>query len=62
MLSPEKGADQLVWLAESVPGADWEPGAYYEKRRVSRSLPSAHSDDNARELWDASARLLELAE
>ena len=26
--TPEKGAEPLVWLATSMPGTDWESGAY----------------------------------
>ena len=52
--SPDTGADQLVWLAQSTPGSDWEPGAYYEKRRVTRSAPAASDDTLAAALWEAS--------
>ncbi|MFW5470777.1 SDR family NAD(P)-dependent oxidoreductase [Knoellia sp. CPCC 206435] len=52
--SPDQGADQLVWLAQSTPGSDWEPGAYYEKRRVTRSAAAAHDDTLAAALWEAS--------
>ncbi|MFI5613991.1 SDR family NAD(P)-dependent oxidoreductase [Amycolatopsis sp. NPDC051903] len=59
MLSPEKGARQLVWLATAVPGTDWESGAYYERGRVARRLnPQAKDDDLARRLWDRSAELV----
>jgi NAD(P)-dependent dehydrogenase (short-subunit alcohol dehydrogenase family) len=59
MVSPEKGADQMVWLAESIPGTDWQPGTYYEKRKPARSNnPQALDMDLARKLWDRSAELL----
>jgi NAD(P)-dependent dehydrogenase (short-subunit alcohol dehydrogenase family) len=59
MVSPEKGADQMVWLAESNPGTDWQPGTYYEKRKPARSNnPQALDMDLARKLWDRSAELL----
>ncbi|QRP49172.1 hypothetical protein [Amycolatopsis sp. FDAARGOS 1241] len=38
MLSPEKGARQLVWLATTAPGADWESGVYYERGRRARRV------------------------
>jgi NAD(P)-dependent dehydrogenase (short-subunit alcohol dehydrogenase family) len=60
-ITPDKGADQLVWLAEGTPGRDWQRGAYYEKRALTRSQPDAHDDDLARRLWDESERLLGLA-
>lgn len=53
-ITPEKGADQLVWLARSTPGRDWTPGEYYEKRKIARSAPEAHDDDLARRLWEMS--------
>ncbi|MFT4111005.1 SDR family NAD(P)-dependent oxidoreductase [Propionicimonas sp.] len=57
-ISPERGADQLVWLAEGVPGATWQPGLYYEKRRPARSAAQADDADLARRFWDASEQLL----
>lgn len=59
MLSPEKGADQLVWLATTTPGSDWQSGVYYEKRKPARrSNPQALDRDLSRALWDRSAELL----
>lgn len=40
LISPDKGADQLVWLAESLPGTDWESGTYYVKRKPARRMYS----------------------
>lgn len=51
MISPEKGADTLVWLATA---ADWTPGAYYVKRKPARTSRQAADPDLARELWDRS--------
>ncbi|GAB3631357.1 SDR family oxidoreductase [Microbacterium shaanxiense] len=54
--TPETGADQLVWLAETVPGQAWVPGLYYEKRSVAaRVNPQSTRDDLAHELWERSA-------
>lgn len=59
MATPEKGASQMVWLAETSPGTDWEPGTYYEKSKpTKRNNPQALDPDLARELWDRSAELL----
>jgi NAD(P)-dependent dehydrogenase (short-subunit alcohol dehydrogenase family) len=59
MASPEKGADQLVWLAEGVPGEDWVPGTYYEKRKpASRNNPQALDLELGRWLWERSEELL----
>ncbi len=57
-VSPEKGADQLVWFAETGPGHGWEPGNYYEKRRIAKTNPQADDADLARELWDRSQHLI----
>ncbi|GAA2234500.1 SDR family oxidoreductase [Promicromonospora sukumoe] len=59
MVSPEKGANQMVWLAESRPGADWHSGTYYEGRKPARrNNPQALDMDLARQLWDRSEQLL----
>jgi NAD(P)-dependent dehydrogenase (short-subunit alcohol dehydrogenase family) len=59
MTSPEKGADQMVWLAEGRPGEDWESGTYYEKRKpATRNNPQAHDDGLAEWLWERSEELL----
>lgn len=60
MVTPEKGADQMVWLAESAPGTDWISGAYYENRKPARrNNPQALDNSLARHLWDRSEQLLE---
>jgi NAD(P)-dependent dehydrogenase (short-subunit alcohol dehydrogenase family) len=59
MTSPEQGAGQMIWLAESVPGTDWISGTYYEKRKPARrSNQQALDAELARQLWDRSAQLL----
>jgi NAD(P)-dependent dehydrogenase (short-subunit alcohol dehydrogenase family) len=59
LITPEKGADQLVWLAESRPGTDWDSGAYYEKRKPAKRInPQARDADLARRLWNRSEELL----
>jgi NAD(P)-dependent dehydrogenase (short-subunit alcohol dehydrogenase family) len=59
MATPDKGASQMVWLAETSPGTDWESGTYYEKNKpAKRNNPQALDPDLARELWDRSAELL----
>ena len=53
MVSPERGADQLVWLADSGPGDGWTPGDYYENRKPGRWLnPQAKNARLAKALWD----------
>ncbi|GAA2050652.1 hypothetical protein GCM10009779_43990 [Polymorphospora rubra] len=57
--TPDQGADQIVWLAEGVPGTDWQSGAYYFRRRASTPRnPRALDADLARGLWERSEELL----
>ncbi|MFJ5223882.1 SDR family NAD(P)-dependent oxidoreductase [Streptomyces sp. NPDC088400] len=59
LITPEKGAEQLVWLAEGRPGTDWISGTYYEKHKPARrNNPQALDADLARQLWDRSEELL----
>lgn len=59
MATPDKGASQMVWLAETTPGTDWQSGIYYEKQKPARRTnPQALDPDLARQLWDRSAELL----
>jgi NAD(P)-dependent dehydrogenase (short-subunit alcohol dehydrogenase family) len=51
-LTSDQGAEQLVWLASSTPGADWTPGEYYSKGKVARANRAAYDPVLARELWD----------
>jgi NAD(P)-dependent dehydrogenase (short-subunit alcohol dehydrogenase family) len=55
-LSPEKGADTIVYLASSPEVAN-TTGAYFVKRKVT--APSAAAQDNAaaKRLWEASEAL-----
>ncbi|MCV7102065.1 SDR family NAD(P)-dependent oxidoreductase [Mycobacterium palustre] len=48
----DEGAEQLVWLSSSTPGADWTPGEYYSKGKIARANRAAYDPDLARELWD----------
>ncbi|MGV8977759.1 MAG: SDR family NAD(P)-dependent oxidoreductase [Cellulomonas sp.] len=58
LLSPEKGADTLVWLATATPGTDWVSGEYYVKRKIAKANAQAYDADLARELWDRSAAMV----
>jgi NAD(P)-dependent dehydrogenase (short-subunit alcohol dehydrogenase family) len=57
LLSPAKGADTLVWLATSEPVKDWQPGEYYQKRRITEPSRQAQDPKLAHDLWDLSAKL-----
>ena len=46
LLSPDQGADTLVWLATARPGADWAPGGYYVKRAIAKVNPQVRVRDD----------------
>ena len=60
LISPEQGADTLVWLATTTAGTDWMSGAYYDKRRIAPANPQAYDPELAAQLWDLSAELVGL--
>jgi len=57
LTTPDKGAGQLVWLAEGQPGTDWESGTYYQKRKPGRISRQALDASLARNLWERSEQL-----
>lgn len=57
--SPDRGADQLVWVSETEPGTSWQSANYYEKRAIPhKANPQSQDGDLARRLWDVSCGLL----
>lgn len=58
MLTPEQGADTLVWLATTRPGTDWRPGGYYVKRKPGRKSSAASDAAVAKRLWDESEKMV----
>jgi len=60
MISPDAGADQLIWIAEGIPGKDWQPGEYYDLRKVGDRSEQASDVELAKKLWDQSVQLLGL--
>jgi hypothetical protein len=50
--TPDKGADQLVWLATSTPDTDWSPGSFYVKRKPK--VAREDTLENAPALWEQS--------
>lgn len=58
LLSPEQGADTLLWLATTVPGADWKPGKYYAKRKPAKPSRQAQDPALAAQLWEHSAAMV----
>jgi NAD(P)-dependent dehydrogenase (short-subunit alcohol dehydrogenase family) len=56
MLTPEQGADTLVWLASS-PDVEGLTGGYYAKRRLAQPSAAGRDDLAAARLWAVSERL-----
>jgi NAD(P)-dependent dehydrogenase (short-subunit alcohol dehydrogenase family) len=56
MLTAEKGADTLVWLAAS-PDVAGQSGGYWVKRKRVEPSAAARDDAAARRLWDESERI-----
>lgn len=59
LLTPEKGADTLVWLVNSSSGADWRPGEHYGKRRIAKAHKSAGDTLLCARLWSRSEDMIE---
>ena len=59
-ISPDRGAETLVWLAEGTPGRTWQPGGYYEKNKPGTTNAQADDPNLAEQLWDRSAAMLNL--
>lgn len=59
-LSPERGADTIVYLASS-PGVAGQTGGYYVKRRPREPSAAARDEAAARKLWEISEKLTGLA-
>ena len=58
LVSPEKGAEQLVWLAEGEPNVDWKPGEYYERGKAGKAPKETLNVDLSREFWDVTSSML----
>ena len=54
-LTPEKGADTILWLARG--GAPDATGEYFAKRKLGDMTPAAKSDEGAERLWKISEEL-----
>ncbi|BCY09224.1 SDR family NAD(P)-dependent oxidoreductase [Actinoplanes sp. L3-i22] len=62
MGSPEKGAEQLVWLATTTAGQDWRSGEYYERGKpAKRPNPQVKDLQLAARLWERSAAMVGMA-
>ena len=52
LLTPGKGADTLVWLANTKPGIDWAPGDHYAKRTTISAHRVADDDVLRAQVWE----------
>jgi NAD(P)-dependent dehydrogenase (short-subunit alcohol dehydrogenase family) len=60
LLSPERGADTIVYLATSPDVAD-QSGGYYVKRQRREPSAAARDEATARKLWEVSQEMTGLA-
>jgi hypothetical protein len=60
LLSPERGADTIVYLASSPDAAD-QTGGYYVKRQRREPSAAARDDAAARQWWEISEQMTGLA-
>ena len=60
MLSPEQGADTLVWLCTS-PEVEGKSGDYYAKRKLKKPTAAGQDDAVAAKLWTVTETLTGLA-
>ncbi|MCO4238599.1 SDR family NAD(P)-dependent oxidoreductase [Pseudarthrobacter sp. MDT3-28] len=58
MLTPDQGADTLLWLINGTAGTDWISGAYYAKRALAKANAQAYDAELAQGLWEASEALV----
>jgi len=61
LLSPEKGAETVVYLASS-PDVEGVTGEYFVEKTPVTSSAESHSEEVAKRLWDISAELVKLDE
>jgi NAD(P)-dependent dehydrogenase (short-subunit alcohol dehydrogenase family) len=61
MIGPERGSDELVWLASSTPGTDWISGEYYVNHKIAPVNARAYDTELARQLWERSHAMVTTA-
>ncbi len=62
LIGPERGSDQLVWLASATPGTDWTSGEYYTKYTPGWRNKQANDRLLAEQLWERSLAMVTVAE
>jgi NAD(P)-dependent dehydrogenase (short-subunit alcohol dehydrogenase family) len=61
LITADKGAETLTWLAEGTPGQTWQPAEYYEKKQATpadKLHPQANDAVLAQQLWERSEQML----
>ena len=58
LITAEKGADTLVWLAGAANAGQWRSGEFYEKRRVQTANRQAADAGLATAFWERSVDLV----
>jgi NAD(P)-dependent dehydrogenase (short-subunit alcohol dehydrogenase family) len=59
-ITPEQGADTVIYLATSLEVKD-VTGTYFHKRKAQKTNPVSYDASANQRLWDESARLVKLA-
>jgi hypothetical protein len=58
-VTPEQGADTLVWLSYAAEALR-DPGGYWVKRRLTTPSRTARDDARAEQFWTTTSRLIGL--
>lgn len=58
MLTPDQGAQTLLWLIKGTAGTDWISGLYYAKSALAKANKQAYDATLAKDLWDTSVELV----
>jgi NAD(P)-dependent dehydrogenase (short-subunit alcohol dehydrogenase family) len=58
LISPEKGAETLVWLASTKPVREWQPGQYYVNKKLAKVTAEANDSVLAASLWEQSEAMI----
>jgi hypothetical protein len=59
-ITPEQGADTVVYLATSSE-VEGVTGRYFDKRKEKKTNPISYDDSDNKRLWEESAKLVNLA-
>ena len=57
LITPEEGAETLVWLASTTPRKDWTPGQYYVRKKLAKTNRLANDEHLADSLWQQSEQM-----